>query len=103
MSSNPNNPNEKDVVDNIYERELKDLELEYIRALIEEHKERRKPSLFRRFAFGALGALGGGLFGIALAILATALNPNAPGYVSALPEIFALGGGTIGFALGDRA
>ncbi len=102
MSANPNN-DKKDLLDNVYEREIKDLELEYLRALVEDHKERRKPSLFRRFAFGALGALGGGLFGIALAIIATALNPNAPAYVTALPEIFAVGGGTIGFALGDRA
>ncbi len=102
MSANPNN-DKKDLLDNVYEREIKDLELEYLRALVEDHKERRKPSLFRRFAFGALGALGGGLFGIALAIIATALNPNAPAYVTALPEIFAVGGGAIGFALGDRA
>jgi len=90
-------------LDNVYEKELKELEIEYLRALVEDHKERRKPSLFRRFAFGALGALGGGLFGIALAVIATALNPNAPAYVSALPEMFAIGGGAIGFALGDRA
>ena len=90
-------------MDNVYEKELKELEIEYLRALVEDHKERRKPSLFRRFAFGALGALGGGLFGIALAVIATALNPNAPAYVSALPEMFAIGGGAIGFALGDRA
>jgi hypothetical protein len=101
MSANPND--KKDVLDSVYEREIKDLELEYLRALVEDHKERRKPSLFRRFAFGALGALGGGLFGVALAIIATALNPNAPAYVSALPEMFAVGGGAVGFALGDRA
>jgi hypothetical protein len=101
MSANPND--KKDLLDNIYERELRDLEIEYLRALVEDHKERRKPSLFRRFAYGALGALGGGLFGIALAVIATALNPNAPAYVTALPEMFAIGGGAVGFALGDRA
>ena len=90
-------------MDNVYERELRELEIEYLRALVEDHKERRKPSLFRRFAYGALGALGGGLFGIALAVIATALNPNAPAYITALPEMFAVGGGAIGFALGDRA
>jgi hypothetical protein len=104
MSANPNpNNDKKDLLDNIYDRELKELEIEYLRALVEDHKERRKPSLFRRFAFGALGALGGGLFGIALAIIATALDPNAPGYVQTLPEMFAVGGGAIGFALGERA
>jgi hypothetical protein len=102
MSANPNN-DKKELLENLYERELKELEIEYLRALVEDHKEKRKPSLFRRFAYGALGALGGGLFGIALAIIATALNSNAPTYVSALPEVFAIGGGTVGFALGDRA
>jgi hypothetical protein len=102
MSANPND-NKKDVLDNIYEKEMKELELEYLRSVVEEHRERRKPSLFRRFAFGALGALGGGLFGIALAVIATSLNPNAPAYVTALPEMFAIGGGAIGFALGERA
>jgi hypothetical protein len=102
MSANPNN-DKKELLDNIYERELKELEIEYLRAIVEDHKERRKPSLFRRFAYGALGALGGGLFGIALAVIATALNPNAPAYVTALPEMFAIGGGAVGFALGDRA
>ena len=102
MSANPNE-DKKDVLDNIYEKERKELELEYLRSLIEEHKEKRKPSLFRRLGFGALGALGGGLFGIALAVIATSLNPNAPAYVTALPEMFAIGGGAIGFALGDKA
>jgi len=102
MSANPND-NKKDVLDDIYEKELKQLELEYLRSAVEEHRERRKPSLFRRFAFGTLGALAGGLFGIALAVIATSLNPNAPAYVTALPEMFAMGGGAIGFALGERA
>jgi len=101
MSANPND--KKDVLDNIYEKEMKELELEYLRSVVEEHKEKRKPSLFRRFAFGALGALGGGLFGIALAVMATSFNPNAPAYVTALPEIFTLGGGAIGFTLGEKA
>ena len=102
MSANPNE-DKKDVLDNIYEKERKELELEYLRSVVEEHKEKRKPSLFRRFGFGALGALGGGLFGIALAVIATSLNPNAPAYVTALPEMFAIGGGAIGFALGEKA
>ncbi|MCG2868121.1 MAG: hypothetical protein L7G90_01890 [Candidatus Nanopusillus sp.] len=97
------NPEKKDVVDAINERELKELELEYLRALVEDYKERRKPSLFKRFAYAALGALGGGLFGIALAVIATSLNSSAPAYISALPEMFAIGGGAIGFALGERA
>jgi len=105
MSANPNENEKKkdDVIDDIVEKEKKELELEYLRSIIEEHKESRKPSLFRRFGYGALGALGGGLFGIALAVIATSLNPNAPAYVSALPELFALGGGAIGFALGEKA
>ncbi|ADF27752.1 hypothetical protein STIV2_A103 [Sulfolobus turreted icosahedral virus 2] len=103
MSANPNE-DKKDTLDNIYEKEVKQLELEYLRSVVEEHKERRKPSFFRRLGFGALGALGGGLFGIALAVIATSLNPNnAPAYVTALPEMFAIGGGTVGFALGDKA
>ncbi|ARM37812.1 hypothetical protein [Sulfolobus polyhedral virus 1] len=102
MSQQPNNEDKKQIINNITDNEIKALELEYYRSLIQEHKENRQPSFLRRLAYAGLYALGGGLFGIALNVIASSFSATPPAYVSTLPIVFALGGAVIGFGQGHR-
>ena len=91
----------KEAIAETYETELQHLLVEYHRTLLDDLRERRKPSIMRRLGYAIIAGLGGALVGIFLQVILVAFSPanNTPGYTPFLP----IGSAGVGFAYADRS